>query len=68
MALWEPWTAALSLWSALDWLGQAAITAHWERGQHGLLLWRDRADSSRPWELSVSRRPTTRTATGAQPA
>ncbi|MDQ1016961.1 hypothetical protein [Streptomyces afghaniensis] len=66
LSLWEPWAALLPLWSALDWLGQAALAAHWER-RHGLLLWRGRV-ASRPWELSVSRRPPTRTATGARPA
>ncbi|MFC8140428.1 hypothetical protein ACFUKV_01455 [Streptomyces paradoxus] len=66
LSLWEPWAAVLPLWSALDWLGQAAIAAHWER-RNGLVLWRGRVES-RPWELSVSRRPPTRTATGAQPA
>ncbi|MFF5963965.1 hypothetical protein ACFY64_09485 [Streptomyces collinus] len=65
LAFWEPWTLALLLWSALDWLGQAALSAHWER-RTGLLLWRGHV-GSRPWELSVSRRPPTRTATGAQP-
>ncbi|MGW0496472.1 hypothetical protein ACWD0Z_13850 [Streptomyces sp. NPDC003007] len=65
LSLWEPWTAVLPLWSAVDWLGQAAVAAHWERG-HGMLVWRGRVES-RPWELSVSRRPPTRTATGAQP-
>jgi hypothetical protein len=66
LALWEPWTAVICLWSALDWLGQAAVAAHWER-RHGLLLWRGPV-GGRPWELSVSRRPPTRTATGARPA
>ncbi|OUD02970.1 hypothetical protein [Streptomyces swartbergensis] len=63
---WEPWVTGIALWSALDWLGQAALVAHWER-RHGLLLWRGHV-GSRPWELSVSRRPPTRTATGARPA
>ncbi|GAP53356.1 hypothetical protein [Streptomyces azureus] len=66
LSLWEPWAATLLLWSALDWLGQAALVARWER-RHGLLLWRGHVES-RPWELSVSRRPPTRTATGARPA
>ncbi|MET9526340.1 hypothetical protein [Streptomyces coeruleorubidus] len=65
LSLWEPLAALLPLWSALDWLGKAAVVAHWERG-HGLLLWRGHV-ASRPWELSVSRRPPTRTATGARP-
>ncbi|MFJ8462970.1 hypothetical protein [Streptomyces swartbergensis] len=63
---WEPWVIGIALWSALDWLGQAALVAHWER-RNGLLLWRGHV-ASRPWELSVSRRPPTRTATGARPA
>ncbi|MET9680258.1 hypothetical protein [Streptomyces coeruleorubidus] len=66
LALWEPLTAVIPLWSAVDWLGQAAVAARWER-KHGLLLWRGHVDS-RPWELSVSRRPPTRTASGARPA
>ncbi|GGW90693.1 hypothetical protein [Streptomyces lomondensis] len=66
LALWQPLTTGIFLWSALDWLSEAAVAAHWER-RNGLLLWRGRVDS-RPWELSVSRRPPTRTATGAQPA
>ncbi|MEU0727957.1 hypothetical protein [Streptomyces sp. NPDC006140] len=66
LSFWEPWTLGVLLWSALDWLGQAALVAHWER-RNGLLLWRGHV-GGRPWELSVSRRPPTRTATGARPA
>jgi hypothetical protein len=64
-ALWEPWALGVLFWPALDWAGQAALVAHWER-RNGLLLWRGRV-GSRPWELSVSRRPATRTASGARP-
>ncbi|MFJ8532972.1 hypothetical protein [Streptomyces sp. NPDC093591] len=63
---WEPWIVLLPLGSALDWLGQAAVAVHWER-RHGRTVWRGHV-GSRPWELSVSSRPPTRTATGAQPA
>jgi hypothetical protein len=63
---WEPWIVLLPLGSALGWLGQAAVAVHWERG-HGRIVWRGHVES-RPWELSVSSRPPTRTATGAQPA
>ncbi|MEU6176624.1 hypothetical protein [Streptomyces coeruleorubidus] len=66
LSFWEPWSLGVLLWSALDWLGQAALIAHWER-RNGLLLWRGHVES-RPWELSVSRRPPTRTATDARPA
>ncbi|MFE6523866.1 hypothetical protein [Streptomyces sp. NPDC057794] len=66
LAHWEPVALGVLLWSALDWTGQAAVTAHWER-RNGLLLWRGRA-GDRPWELSVSPRPATRTASGAPPA
>ncbi|MFF5520798.1 hypothetical protein [Streptomyces coeruleorubidus] len=66
VAFWDPWALGVLLWSPLDWLGQAALVARWER-RNGLLLWRGHV-GSRPWELSVSRRPPTRTATGAQPA
>lgn len=66
LCLWEPWAALLSLWWAVDWLGKAAVVARWER-RHGMLLWRGHVDS-RPWELSVSRRPPTRTATDARAA
>lgn len=63
---WEPWIVLLPLGSALDWLGQAVVALHWERG-HGRVVWRGHV-GSRPWELSVSSRPPTRTATGAPPA
>ncbi len=66
VSFWEPWALGVLLWSPLEWLGQAALVAHWER-RNGLLLWRGHV-GGRPWELSVSRRPATRTATGARPA
>ncbi|WP_031477490.1 hypothetical protein [Streptomyces bicolor] len=62
---WWPWVAVFPLMSALDWLGEAATVARWERG-NGLLLWRGHVES-RPWELSVSRRRPTRTASDAPP-
>lgn len=62
---WEPWVVLIPLGSALDWLGQAAVAAHWER-RHGKVVWRGRVHSS-PWELSVSCRTPTRTATDALP-
>ncbi|WKX11800.1 hypothetical protein [Streptomyces sp. NL15-2K] len=63
LMFWEPWVVLVPLGSALDWLGQAAVAAHWEHG-HGKVVWRGRVHS-RPWELSVSRRPPIRTATDA---
>jgi hypothetical protein len=63
--LWEPWVTVVCPGSAIAWLGDAAVAAHWER-RHGLVLWRGHVRGS-PWELSVSPRPATRTATGAPP-
>jgi hypothetical protein len=65
LMFWEPWVVLIPLGSALDWLGQAAVAARWER-RHGKVVWRGRVRSS-PWELSVSPRPPTRTATDAPP-
>lgn len=67
--LWEPWFLLFPLGSALDWAGQAALVARWER-RHGRVLWRGHV-GSRPWELSyspLSPPPPARTATGAPPA
>jgi hypothetical protein len=66
LAFWEPWSLGVLPWSALDWVGEAALVVHWER-RNGLMLWRGSVEG-RPWELSVSPRPPTRTATGAPPA
>ncbi|MEV5438602.1 hypothetical protein AB0K80_21680 [Streptomyces sp. NPDC052682] len=47
-----PWVLLVPVWSALDWLGEAAVVAHRER-RNGRLLWRGHV-TSRPWELSWS--------------
>ncbi|WAZ23555.1 hypothetical protein STRCI_004903 [Streptomyces cinnabarinus] len=62
---WEPAAALFPLWLALAWLGQAWLAVNWERG-NGKVLWRGH-DPDKPWRLSVSPRPLTRTATGALP-
>ncbi|MDN0195170.1 hypothetical protein [Streptomyces sp. S.PNR 29] len=64
--LWDSWMAVFPLWPALAWLGRAVVCARWER-RHGRLVWRGHLPEE-PWELSVSRRPPTRTATDAPPA
>ncbi|CAL9464530.1 hypothetical protein [Streptomyces sp. Tu 3180] len=67
MALaWEPWTALMPLPTAAGWLLKATTVAVWER-RNGKLLWR-RSVPLGSWKLAtspVSRRPATRTATGA---
>ncbi|MFF8030496.1 MULTISPECIES: hypothetical protein [unclassified Streptomyces] len=63
---WEAAVLAIPVWSALSWLGKAALIAHWER-RHGLVLWRGHV-GARPWELSVSRRSPASAGTGAPPA
>jgi hypothetical protein len=69
---WEGAVLSIPVWSAMNWLGKAALIIRWER-RHGLVLWRGH-DGARPWELSVSRRspaptgPTDPTDTGALPA
>ncbi|MBC2901300.1 hypothetical protein [Streptomyces cupreus] len=62
---WEPAASLFPLWLALAWLGQAGLAADWER-RHGKVLWRGH-DPDKPWRLSFSPRPLTRTATGALP-
>jgi hypothetical protein len=62
------WFALMPVALALEWLGQAAVCARWER-RNGRRIWRGHV-GSRPWELSyslVSPAPPTRTATGAPP-
>ncbi|CAL9552858.1 hypothetical protein SUDANB176_04481 [Streptomyces sp. enrichment culture] len=63
---WEPWVAVTPLVIAAGWLLQATTVAVWER-RNGTLLWR-RSVPLGSWEFAtspVSRRPATRTATGA---
>ncbi|MFF6915793.1 hypothetical protein [Streptomyces sp. NPDC012466] len=62
----EPSLLVVPPWLASDWLAHALVAARWERG-NGLVLWRGHIPDE-PWRLSVSRRPPTRTATGAPPA
>ncbi|MEV0170723.1 hypothetical protein AB0I00_06290 [Streptomyces sp. NPDC050803] len=62
---WEPATALLPLWPALAWLGRAWLAAEWER-RHHKTLWRGH-NPEKPWRLSLTPRPLTRTATDALP-
>ncbi|MFI6929997.1 hypothetical protein [Streptomyces sp. NPDC050287] len=67
--VWQPWMIVTPLWSAVEWAGQAALIACWER-RNGRQLWRGRVQG-RPGELSyspVSPPAPTRTATDAPPA
>jgi hypothetical protein len=63
---WEGVVLFIPLWSAMSWLGKAALIIRWER-RHGLVLWRGHA-AARPWELSVSRRSPAPAGTGELPA
>ncbi|MFD8523547.1 hypothetical protein ACFV2D_26500 [Streptomyces capillispiralis] len=64
--LWEAAVFLAPLWSALNWLGKAALISHWEH-RHGLLLWRGHVGGE-PWRLSVSRRTPAPADTGEPPA
>ncbi|MFF9484708.1 hypothetical protein [Streptomyces sp. NPDC014676] len=63
---WEGAVLFIPLWSALSWLGKAALIIRWER-RHGLVLWRGHVEA-RPWELSVSHRSPASAGTGEPPA
>lgn len=62
---WEPVLIVVPPRLASDWPARALVAARWER-RNGLVLWRGH-DPDEPGRLSVSRRPPTRTATGAPP-